>query len=137
LTSTPWRTACQGVDGRDAAIHHPDALRLTVLGFDLAQHVAQRLAVGGVARQHLIGDRKTFGRHDQRDHHLHAVAALVAAVAVAALVVLILRRRRLEIGAGQIVQKNFKACPEQILPALVQMIEQRRLVRQQLVEAAI
>jgi hypothetical protein len=34
--------------------------------------------------QHLIGERKALGRHDQRDHHLHAVAALVAAVAVAA-----------------------------------------------------
>jgi hypothetical protein len=30
--------------------------------------------------------RKTLGRHDQRNHHLHAVAALVAAVAMAAFV---------------------------------------------------
>jgi len=112
-------------------------LRFAVLGFDLAQHVAQRRAVGGVARQHLIGDRKTFRRHDQRDHHLHAVAALVAAVAVAALVVLIVRWRCFEIGAGQIVQQDFEAYPKQILPALAQMIEQRRLVFQQFVEAAI
>jgi hypothetical protein len=45
------------------------------------QHVAQRGAVGGVAGQHLVAKRKAVGRHDQRDHHLHAVAALVAAVA--------------------------------------------------------
>ena len=59
--------------GRNAAIHHPDALRLAVLGFDLAQGAAQRLAIGRVPGQHLIGERKAFGRHDQRNHHLDAV----------------------------------------------------------------
>ena len=89
--------------GWNAAVHHPDAVGLAVLGLDLAQHVAQRGAVGGVARQHLVAERKTLGRHDQRDHHLHAVAALVAAIAMAALVRFIVGRRRLEIGAGEVV----------------------------------
>jgi hypothetical protein len=59
--------------GQNATIHHPDALRLAVLSLDLAQGAAQRLAIGRVPGQHLIGERKAFGRHDQRDHHLDAV----------------------------------------------------------------
>ena len=59
--------------GRNAAIHDPDALGLAVLGLDLAQGAAQRLAIGRVPRQHLIGERKAVGRHDQRNHHLDAV----------------------------------------------------------------
>jgi len=69
--------------------------------------------------------------------HLHAVAALVAAVAVATLVRLVLGRRRLEVGARQVVQQHLELRPEQILPALAQMAEQRLLVLDQLVEAAI
>jgi hypothetical protein len=41
--------------GRDTAVHHPDALRLAVLGLDLARESAQRRVVRGVPRQHLIG----------------------------------------------------------------------------------
>jgi hypothetical protein len=56
---------------------------------------------------------------------------------VAALVRFIVRRRRLEIGAGEVVQQNLERGGEQILPARPQMGKQRRLVGQQLVEAAI
>ena len=44
--------------GRHAAIHHPNASRLAVLAFDLGAEIAQRLAVGGVAGQDLIGERQ-------------------------------------------------------------------------------
>jgi len=123
--------------GGNAAIHDPDAVCLAVLGFDLAQHAAQRGAVGGVARQHLVGERKAFRRHDQRNHDLHAVTALVAAVAVAPLVRFIIRRRRLEIAARQIVEQYLEPRSEQVLPPLAQMREQRLFVRQQLVQAAV
>ena len=123
--------------GRNAAIHHPDAVGLAVLGLDLAQHGAQRGLVGSVSRQHLVAERETLRRHDQRNHHLHAVAALVAAVAVAALVGFVVRRRRLEIGAGQVVQQHIEPRPKQILPALAQMRAQRPFVGQQLVQAAV
>jgi hypothetical protein len=43
----------------------------------------------------------------------------------------------LEIRAGQIVEQDFELGVEQRLPALLQETEQFRLVRQQLVEAAI
>ena len=56
---------------------------------------------------------------------------------MAALVVFVVRRCRLKIGAGQIIKQHFETGPEQILPALAQMIEQRRLVLQQLVEATV
>ena len=82
--------------GWNAAVHHPNALGFAVLGFDFIEHVTQRGFVGGVAGQHLVAERKAMRRHDQRDHHLHAVAAFVAAVAVAVLVRFIVRRRRLE-----------------------------------------
>ena len=51
----------ENVLGRNAAIHHPDALRLAVLRLDLVQEGAQRRLVGGVPRQHLIGERKALG----------------------------------------------------------------------------
>ena len=101
------------------------------------QEGAQRRLVGGVPGQHLIGQRKAVGRHDQRDHHLHAVAAFVAAVAVAALVGIAPRRSGLEIGARQVVEQNLEPGGEQILPALAQMSKQRRLMLQHLVEATI
>ena len=127
----------QHVLGRNAAVHHPDALRLAVLRLDLLEEAPQRGVVGGVAREHLIGQRQALGRHDQGDHQLHAVAALVATVAVPAFVGVVVRRIGLEIGARQIVQQNLELGAEQILPARPQVIEERRLVRQQLVEAAI
>jgi hypothetical protein len=123
--------------GRNASIHHPDALRFAVLGFDLLQGRTQRLTAGCIPWQHLIGKRKTIGRHDQCDHHLNAVASLVGAVPKAAFVILVLWRRRLKIGAGQVIEQHFKLGTEQILPALAQMIEQCLLVLQQFVEAAI
>jgi hypothetical protein len=54
-----------------------------------------------------------------------------------ALVRVIVRRRGLEIGAGEVVQQHFEPRPEQVLPTLAQMREQRLLVGQQLVQAAI
>jgi hypothetical protein len=123
--------------GRNAAIHHPDALGLAILVFDFLQEAAQRRVVGGIAGQDFIRQRKALGRHDQGDHHLHAITALVAAVAVTALVVLVIRRVRFEIGAGQVVEQNLEAGAKQILPALPQVAEQCGLVRQHLVQAAI
>jgi hypothetical protein len=123
--------------GRDAAIHHPDALGLAVLGFDLAQHGAQRGFVGRISGQHLVGERKSFRGYDQGDHHLHAIAALVAAITIAALVFIIVRRGRFEIGAGQVIEQHLEGCPKQIGPALAQMREQRLFVRQQPVQAAV
>jgi hypothetical protein len=50
----------------------------------------------------------------------------IAAVTVAALVRFIVRRRRLEMGAGEVVQQHVELRREQILPAHPQMGKQRR-----------
>ncbi len=127
----------QHLFGGDAAVHHPDALGLAVLRLDLRKEGAQGRLVRGVAGENVVGERKAVGRHDERNDHLHAVWALVAAVAVPALVALVARRIGFEIRAGQIVEKDVEAGAEQILPALAQVRKQRRLVLDELVEAAI
>jgi hypothetical protein len=62
------------------------------LVFDLGEEPAQGLRIPGISGQNLIGERQTFRRHDERDHDLDAVKAVVAAVAVSALDLLIERR---------------------------------------------
>ncbi len=84
-----------------------------------------------VARQHLVGERKTLRGHHQRNDHLHAVRAMIARVTVAALVLLVGRRIGLEIRAREVIQQHIEARVEQIPPATHQMIEQRLLVLEQ------
>ena len=121
--------------GGNAPVHDPDPVRTPVLRLDLLQKVRQRGLVAGVARHHLVGQRKPLRRHDQGNHHLHAVRTLVAAVTEPALV----RERRiaLKISRGQVVQQHVEASIEQGLPAIPQKREKRPLVLQQLVQAAV
>jgi hypothetical protein len=72
--------------GRHAPVHQPDPARLAVLPLDPIEKAAQRRVVGSVAWQDLVGERKPFRRHDLRNDHLHAVAAVVARIAVPTLV---------------------------------------------------
>lgn len=53
--------------GGHAAIHQPDTLGLAILGFDAFQKALQRRLVGGIARQHLIGQGQAVRRDDQGD----------------------------------------------------------------------
>lgn len=101
------------------------------------EHVAQRGLVGGVAGQHLVGQRQPLGRDHQRHHDLDTVAAFVAAVTEAARVILVGRHGGFEVGAGQVIEEHLEAGVEQVAPALAQMPEELLLVRQQQVEAAI
>ena len=110
---------------------------LSVLRFDFLQKQPQRRLVGGVPRQHFVGERKALWGNDQRDDDGHAVGSFIAAVAVAALVIVIAWRIGREIGEGQILEQHLKLGAEQILPALLQVIEQRCLVGKHLVQAAI
>ena len=118
--------------GRNAAIHHPNPARLAVLALDLGEERAQRLAVGGVAGQDLIGERQALRGDDERDDELRAIGPLVAAVAVASLAVLRqIGGVDLEIRAGQIVEQHIEGGVEQIAPALGQMREQLLFVSEQ------
>jgi hypothetical protein len=51
--------------GRDAAVHHPGAPGLAILGFDPLQEVAQRRLVRSIAGHHLVGPWQTIRRHDR------------------------------------------------------------------------
>jgi len=96
----------QGLFGGNAPIHHPHPPRLAVLLLDTLEEARQRGVVGGIARQHLVGQRQALGGDHQRDDHLHAVAALVARVAEAAFVLVLERRIGLEVGAGQVIENS-------------------------------
>ena len=118
--------------GRNPPVHDPHPLGPAVLRLDLRQKLRQRRVV---ARHHLVGQRKPFRGHDQRDHHLHAVRALVAAVAELALA----RKRRVafKIGGSQVIEQNIETGLEQRLPAFAQKREKCSLVLQHLVQATI
>jgi hypothetical protein len=107
------------------------------LPFDLAQKIPQRRLVRCVSRQNLVGERQTFGRDHQRDHHLHAVGPMVARIAEASFVALGERRLGLEIRAGQIVEQQIEARGEQVAPPLREVFEQRLLVLQKPVVTAV
>src|SRR6266404_6426729 len=62
---------------------------------------------------------------------------MIARVAVPALVVLIQWRIGLEVGAGQIVEQYLEGDVEQIAPAIGQVAEQRPLVLEQSIMAAV
>ena len=77
-----------------------------------------------------------LGRDDQGDNDLHTIFAFVTAIAVAALVVSVLRRGRLEIGAGEIIEQHIEPRAEQILPALAQVTvsNQMQLLADEMIE---
>lgn len=123
--------------GRNAAIHHPNALGLAVLCFDLREKISERCLVRGVARQHLVSEWKTLRCDHQRDHHLHAIGPLVAAVAKAPFAAVAFRRIAFEIRARQIIEQHLETRAEEIAPSLLQVGKKRPLVLKQLVQTAI
>jgi hypothetical protein len=59
---------------------------------------------------------KTFRRDHQRDDHWRAIGPVIAAVTVAARILRIVRRGRLETGAGQIVEQHWRVRAERLAP---------------------
>src|SRR5712692_7191147 len=95
LTQTPARRAHQIMHRRiglahllqslfrwDATVHYPNALGFAVLLFDLFEEVLQGRLVTGIAGQHLIGQRKSLRRDNQRHHYLHTIPTFVPTVAI-------------------------------------------------------
>ena len=123
--------------GRNATVHEPEAAGLAVLAFDAAEEVSQGLVVGGVTRQHLVGQRETFWGDDQGDDNLNAIASVVAGVPMPAFVTLRERRIALEVGAGQVVEQHLVGGVEKIAPSIVQVRKQCLLVIEQAVMAAV
>ena len=127
----------QHLFGRYTPIHHPDAPGFAVESFNLLQKHFERRLVGGVPRQHFVGQRKTLRRDDQRNDHLHAIKTFVPAVAKLALVRFPKRRVALKVSGRQIVEQHVVGDPKKSLPAFFQETEQRLLVRQQFVQAPV
>src|SRR5580693_3079575 len=123
--------------GRHAAVHQPDATRLAVLPLDAIEKPPQGRLVRGVAGQHLIGQRQTFGGHHQGNDDLHTIWPVIARVPEAPLVAFRKRRIRLEIGARQVIEQHVVADVEQVSPPPRQVIKDRLLVHQQPVVTAV
>ena len=123
--------------GGDAPIHQPDPAGAAVEPLDLVEKGPQRGVVGRVALHDLVGHGEPLGRDHQRDDDLHAVAAMVPTVAVCALVPRRKGRFALEVRARQIVEKHVAGGVEHVHPAPAQMLEERVLVFEQPVQAAI
>ena len=104
---------------------------------DPLEKTPQRRLVGGVAGQHLIGQRQAFGGHHQSDDDLHTIRPVIARVPKAPLVAFRKWWIGLEIGARQVVEQHVVADIEQIAPPPHQMIEDRLLVHQQPVVTAV
>ena len=95
-------------------------------------------ACPGVAGEHFVGEREALGGDDQGNDHLRAVGAFLAAVAEAFLAQPgIGWRVAFEIRAGQVVEQDFEPCPEEVVPAGPQMLEELASVRQQFVVAVV
>ncbi len=121
--------------GWNAPIHYPYPARFAVSGLDLRQKIAQRGTVRRVAVQYFVGQRKTVGRNNQRDHQLQTIGSAVPAVAATGFGILF--HLTLEISAGQIVEQNFEIGAEQVRPLLLQVNEQFLLMFEHAVQAAI
>src|SRR6266699_2685333 len=114
---------------------HPDPPCLAVLALHHAQDCFHGRHVGPVAVECLVAERETLAVDDERDHHLFAVGTVIARVAVAHHRILF--RRTLHIRARQIVEQHVELGAEQLAVALLQMLLQLRLVRQNPVQASV
>src|SRR4029434_4315883 len=123
--------------GRNASIHDPDPPGFAVLVLDLLQKSPQRGALRGVARQHLVSQRKALRGDHQGDDHLYAIRALVSRVAELTLVALRERRIAFKICARQIVEQDVELRPEKVLPPLSQKTEELALVFQEPIQAPV
>jgi hypothetical protein len=126
---------CQVLGAGHAAVGDPHPPQHAVTRLHGGDDRLQGPRIVGVAGEHLVTQRKAVERHHQRDQDLLAVAAMIAGMAALGLRVGL--RQAFEIGAGDVIEQHFIADREQFPAALRQMRFKRRLVRQQMIEAAI
>jgi len=69
--------------GRNAAIHDPQSVHLSVTAFLFAKELRRVFYSDVFAWHYFIGDRKTFGSNDQGNDHLHRSRAFIRLVAKA------------------------------------------------------
>src|SRR5712692_4222728 len=91
--------------------------------------------IGPVPIEYFIAERKAIGVHDQRQHQLFAVGTMIPRIAPPHQGVVF--RRSFHIGAGQVIEQHVELRLEQLPIALLQMLFDLGLQRQQAVETAI
>ena len=117
------------------AIHHPDPLRLTVLGLHRRHDLRQRGHVGAVAREHFIRQRQTLGTDHQPQAYLRTIGPVIARIPARGLGVA--GRLALKERAGHIVDQKLEAHAKPTLVARQQMLAKRLLVPVHRIEGAI
>lgn len=132
IRRSPPAQILQIVFADDPPIKHPDAPFVAVLGLDPLQHFLQRGHVGAIALEDLVAQRKALTGDHQRHDDLHAVGAMIAAVAAPGFGNL--PGLAFKVGAGQIIEEDLAVRGEEILPAPLQMAEQRLLMLHRFVQ---
>jgi len=95
------------------------------------------LSIPAIAGEDFAGERKAFGGDDEGNDHLHAVAAFIATVAEAAQAGGVFGRVALEIGAGQVVGKDFVFGIKEVDPTLGELVEKGSFVFHDFVVAGV
>ena len=78
------------------------------------------MKVLGIPRQSQVGQREAVASHDQREHDLLAIAAVIAGIAAAGQIVLL--GQTLEVGAGEVVEQEVVIELEQRPKLILQVV---------------
>jgi hypothetical protein len=116
-----------GLGAGHAAVHHPDAARLTVAALHRVDDLLDRGDVVTIAGEHLVAQRDALARHHQPDADLFAVGPMVTTVAAPG--EWMRRRFALKVGACHVVEQQFVIQRKEFAQPLLQMPFERRLVR--------
>jgi len=95
------------------------------------------LSIPAIAGKDFVGEREALGSDDEGDDNLHAVAAFIPAVAETTQAGGVFGRVALEIGAGQVVEKNLVFGVEEVAPTLGEVVEKGSFVSQKFVVAGV
>ena len=125
----------QGLVTDHASVHDPDPLRRPETLLHLGDHFVDGLHILGIAGQGVMGQRESFAGHDQGQDYLFAVTAMVAGVATLGQVIVL--GKALEVGAGQVIQQQVVVQAEEDAELLLEVVLDRLLGFQQIVEGAV
>ena len=118
-----------------APVHDPDPLRFPEPRLDRRDDGLDGLEILRVARQRQVGQGETVAGHDQGQHDLFAIAAVIAGITAAGQVVLL--GQALEVGAGQVVEQQVVVELEQGPELVLQVVLDRLLGLQQAVQGPV
>jgi hypothetical protein len=103
-----------------APVHDPDPLRFPEPRLDRCDDGLDGLEILRVARECQVGQRETVTSHDQRQHDLFAIGAVIAGITALGQVVLL--GQALEVGTGQVVEQQVVVELEQSAELVLQVV---------------